>query len=709
MMQHSWQIKDEDGVFVVTFDIPGSEVNVLNQDNLSELKDIVTSLSENPSVKAVVFRSAKKKIFIAGADIKLIESVRTQDDGFQKAEQGKKVFQLVENLKVPTVAAINGACLGGGYEFALSCGWRVAAFSPQVKIGLPEVNLGILPGFGGSIRLPRLLGLAKSLPLILGGRVESAKKALKLGMVDRLFKEDELLVKSIRFARDLADRNATPKRFHIFKVFLDQFILGPLVIYPAARKNVLKRTKGHYPAPLMALDLIQKTYAGKPEISFQAESKMFSELAVTKISKNLISLFFLNERYKKRDWTKVTSAVPEIRQCGVVGAGVMGGGIAQLVSFRDISVKVTDISEKALTGAVTEARRIYDRALKRGKIKADELERKMNLISVNGSGPDLASSDIIIEAVVEDMGIKEKIFKEWSEKTGKNTLLASNTSSLSIGNMAKVSKHPERVVGLHFFNPVYRMPLVEVIRSERTSREALERTIRFARRLGKMVIVTKDTPGFLVNRLLLPYLNEAAFLIEEGVSIKRVDRIARSFGMPMGPAELIDQVGIDVGYKVAHILESAFGDRMKVASLLETVKVKGLLGKKSGRGFYLYQGKTKRVNPEIVPVQKTCSPLSDDDILKRLIYIMINEAARCLDEKVIDEASTVDIGLIMGTGFPPFRGGLLRYADLVGANCVVADLNRFLKAAGSDRFTPSAYLQNMAKINKSFYWPSKHC
>jgi len=694
----SWNITETDKILRVDFDAPGTEVNVLSFDNLSELNQVLDGLSGRSDMKAILFTSSKKRIFIAGADINEIRNISTQADAIDKAEQGKAIFQKIEDLKCPTISVINGACLGGGYELSLACDWRVAADSPAVKIGLPEVNLGILPGFGGSIRLPLLLGLQKALPLILAGRVVSAKQALKNGMVDQVYAPETLIEDAMKLALKAVKR---PKGIGLPGHF-ERLVLAPLAIYPAARKNVLKKTKGQYPAPLKTLDLIEKSYGINRAKAFRMESEFFSELAVTDISKNLIRLFFMNERYKKLPWTKLQSTQPPVKKCGIIGAGVMGGGIAQLVSYRDIPTAIKDISQPALEGALREAGRIYQGAVDRGKLKPEAMHTKMELINIEATDEDLAASDLIIEAVVEDLGIKQKVFKEWSAKISPETVLASNTSSLPVTKMAEVATHPERVIGLHFFNPVHRMPLVEIINTEFTSEETLERTVQFARTLGKTVIVTKDAPGFLVNRLLLPYMNEAAFLIQEGVPPETIDYAARKFGMPMGPIELVDQVGIDVGYKVAHILQNAFGERMMVATILNTAYEKKLLGKKSGRGFYIYEGKTVTTNPELnLPSGK--SPLEVDMIIKRLIYVMINEAARCLAEKVIDEPATVDMGMVMGTGSPPFRAGLLHYADALGTASILKDLEALHHDRNAIRFEPCAYLKSLGEANKPFY------
>ncbi len=702
-MSGAWKLSVDSGLGNLLFDHPDAEVNILTSEHLKTLSATLDEIAGRTDLKALVITSAKKRIFIAGADIKEIEGITDKADAFSKAEEGKKVFQKLEDLKIPTVCVINGACLGGGYELALACDWRTASFSSNVKIGLPESSLGILPGFGGSIRLPRLLGLMKALPLILAGRMVSAEEALKYGMVDKLFPDRTLLENSLAFARKLADKPVSrPARKKNFMTsVLEDTPPGRAFVFSQAKKDVMKKTKGVYPAPFEIISLLGKTYGKRGAGVYRLESEHFSRLGTTQVSKNLIKVFFLSEKYKKFKWTKSEIKSDGVKKCGVVGAGVMGGGIAQLASQRDIPVRVKDLNEKALAGALKEAMDIYRSALKRRKMKKTEVERKMSLISVGLNNQGLKNCGIIIEAVVEDLGIKQRVFKEMDGLTAPNVILASNTSSLPVTKMAEVCVHPERVIGLHFFNPVNRMPLVEIIRAAQSSDETIERTVQFSRRLGKTVILTEDRPGFLVNRLLLPYLNEAAYLLQEGMPAEQIDMIAEEFGMPMGPIELVDQVGIDVGYKVAHILNDAFGDRMKVAPVLEDVKAKGLLGKKSHKGFYLYDGRKKTVNPEVKTGHG--SKVSEEDAMKRMIYIMINEAARCLEEKVIDSAGTVDIGMIFGTGFPPFRGGLLRYADSVGAPAILKDLERFQKETDPKRFEPCAYLRDLAQKNSKFY------
>jgi 3-hydroxyacyl-CoA dehydrogenase/enoyl-CoA hydratase/3-hydroxybutyryl-CoA epimerase len=703
-MTRAWSLSVSEGIGNLVFDDPSSEINTLSSENLKELDGFLDQIASRSDLSALLLSSGKNKMFIAGADIKEIDKISASQEAFEAAERGKRIFDKLEKLKIPTVCVIGGPCLGGGYELALACRYRAASFSPAVKIGLPEVNLGILPGFGGSVRLPRLVGLLKALPMILAGRVVSAQEALKIGMLDRLFPEQTLLEDCFSLARQAVEgpirRGA--RRKDILTRFLEDTPWGRKIVFDRARKETLAKTKGHYPAPFKIIELISQTYGKTSENVFSLESKAFSELGPTQVSKNLIQVFFLTQKYKKQPLTKEGICQERVKKCGVVGAGVMGGGIAHLVSSCDIPVRVKDIQAPALAGALREAQGLYQKQVDRRKLKKHELENKMNLISVGLGEEGLKNCDMILEAVVEDLGIKRKVFQRFSDLTNSHTILASNTSSLPITQIAEGCKDPERVIGLHFFNPVHRMPLVEIIRGAHTSDQTVERVAAFARHLGKTPILVGDKTGFLINRVLLPYMNEAAYLLAEGFSPAQVDAIAEGFGMPMGPVELADQVGLDVAYKVAHILEEAFGQRMKVAPVLKNAMDGGFLGKKSGKGFYEYQGKKKSTNAKL-SIASGSLKISKEDALKRMLYVMINEAARCLEEKIADSTATVDIGMILGTGFPPFRGGLLRYADGVGAGFILKDLERFQKETGQNRFEPSPLLKDLAGRGVGFY------
>lgn len=701
-------LKIEDKIAVLEFDQPDSKVNVLNNDSMQELSRLIDEVANKTELAALLITSKKDRIFIAGADIKELGEIQSVEEAREKVDLGKEIFNRLQGLNLLTVAVINGACLGGGLELSLACKYRVASFSDKVKIGLPEVKLGILPGWGGTQRLPRLIGLTRALTMILSGRIVSGKEALKYGLVDRLFPEPTLVSDSIDFVNSLLDGTVKLKRKRRQKPFeklLEGTPLGRAIIFSQVRRDVIKKTKGFYPAPLKILDVIKCTYGGNIKKGSLIESEAFSKLAITDVSKNLIKVFYLNEEFKKFPWVDAGIRPVEVKKCGIVGAGVMGGGIAQLLSYRDIPTRIKDINHEALKKALKTASHIFKYSLKKKRLKKYQVDYKMGLISPTLTYKGFENTDLVIEAVLENLDIKKKVFKEISQIVSPSTVFASNTSSLPVIEMAEATGVPDRVVGLHFFNPVHRMPLVEVIKSAKSSDETLATAIEFARRIGKVVIVVKDVPGFLINRILLPYLNESGFLIEEGIRIKCIDGIAKRFGMPMGPLELIDEIGIDVGYKVAKILEDAYGSRMQVSPVLEKVKEKGLLGKKAKVGFYLHRGKKKIPNPDIYNLigSSGCRQVSDETALKRMIYIMINEAARCLEEDVVDRPQTVDIGMIMGTGFPPFRAGLLRYADSVGIERIVDDLRGLEKEFKAERFKPCSYLLDKVAKRERFY------
>ncbi|MBI5143514.1 MAG: enoyl-CoA hydratase/isomerase family protein [Candidatus Omnitrophica bacterium] len=701
-------LKIEKEIAVIEFDQPDSKVNVLNHETMKELDSLLDIIANKSEIKALLFTSKKDGIFIAGADIKEIEDINSADAAKNKAEKGKAVLTKIQDSSLITVAVINGACLGGGLELALTCKYRIAGFSDKVRLGLPEVKLGLIPGFGGTQRLPKLIGLGRSLNMILAGELVPGKDGLRYGLLDRLFPDNMLIEDSMEFVRGLLDRSITVRRKQkktLLNIFLEDTPLGRAILFSQARKNVLNKTKGFYPAPLKAIEVIKRTYGKNSRKGSLIESVAFSELAITEVSKNLIKVFYLNEEFKKLPWVDPGIKSGPVKKCGVLGAGVMGGGIAQALSFYDIPTRLKDINYEALKTALKTAKGLFDYAVKKRILKGHQVTYKLGLVSPTLSYKGYENADLVIEAVVEDLNIKKNVFKELSGIVSSETVLASNTSSLPIIKIGEDANSDERVVGLHFFNPVHRMPLVEVIRSSRTSDKTVATVIAFARRIGKLVIVVKDVAGFLINRILLSYLNEAGFLLEEGVEIERVDRIARNFGMPVGPVELIDEIGIDVGYKVAKILEEAYGPRMAVAPILEGVKREGLLGKKSKRGFYIHGKKRKAPNPDIYKLIKSPKAvrISDEAALKRMIYTMINEAARCLEENVVDRPHAVDIGMIMGTGFPPFRAGLLRYADSIGIEKIVMGLRNFERELNAVRFRPCNYLLDMEKKRGSFY------
>ena len=688
------------------FDTPDSSVNILSSAALTELEQQLDEIAGRSDIKVLLITSAKKSIFIAGADIKEIESITDPQEASEKCNRGKQVFDKLEKLPQITIAVINGACLGGGYELSLACNYRVAGFAGCVKIGLPEVRLGILPGFGGCVRLPKLIGIGNALSVILPGKVLDANRALTLGMVDRLFYDPILVDQAKTLGQAVLSKKEKMhrRRKTLINRLLEGNPVGRSILFNQARKNVMKSTAGHYPAPLVALDTIKSLVGKSRAEAFRLESEGFGKLGASEISKNLIHVFYLNEQYKKKKWNDAEPTLTHVKKAGVVGAGVMGGGIAQLLAKNNVVCRIKDLNNQALALALKTARDVYKYLLKTRRMKKGQVEAQMSLISPTTTYNGFRNADVVIEAVVERMDVKKQVFKELDEVVQPSACLFTNTSSLSVTEMAQCTSRPDRVCGFHFFNPVHRMPLLEIIATEKTSEQTIATAVAFARQLGKMVIVVKDKEGFIVNRILLPYMNEAAYLFQEGIDTKHLDDIAKRFGMPMGPMELADEVGIDVGYHVAQILEGAYGNRMRIAEILKTVYEARTLGKKSGEGFYIYTGKRKKVSNKVRNMCGNATFTLDDDITtKRLIYVMINEASRCLEEGVVESASTIDVGMIYGTGFPPFRGGLLRYADSVGVKHIVADLKNFQDRFDQHRFEPSQLLLSMAETNDTFY------
>ena len=538
------------------FDLPGEKVNKLSAPVMARLSEVVDELKTS-SYKAVVLISRKKKIFVAGADIEEIKKLKTEKECEGALEQAHQIFNALEDLKIPTVAAIHGACLGGGCELVLACDYRIATTDKSTKIGLPEVKLGIFPGFGGCIRLPRVIGLQAALDIILAGKSVIPKKALKIGLIDAAV-PPELLEEQAEIWAKKAIRSGKRLKKYKAKGLVNKLLDGPFksVVYKQARKMTLKQSKGFYPAPIAALDVIKKTYKKmKRDKAIPVEMAAFGKVAVTDVSKHLINLFFMMEGIKKKTGVADPNVKPlPVKNLAVMGAGTMGGGIAYVAADKGIITRMKDISNDALAIGFAAARKIWNKKLKRRRITKYDLDQKMNLISGGLDFSGFKSSDVVVEAIIEDMKIKKSVLAETESNCGENCIIATNTSSLSVSEMGADLKRPENFLGMHFFNPVDKMPLVEVIRGEKTSDEAVATIFDLSKRMGKTPVVVKDGTGFLVNRLLLPWMSEAVYMLEEGCDMAQVDRwYTHKFGMPMGPFRLMDEVGLDVCVKIIKI------------------------------------------------------------------------------------------------------------------------------------------------------------
>jgi len=712
-MENAFQFEIlENNIGLLTFDLPGEKVNKFSTPVMREFDIVLDDLAKNSDLKCLIIISAKKGIYIAGADIKEIVTITDLEKGISVSERGNEVFSKLANLPFPTIAVIDGACMGGGTEMSLACTYRLASDSPRTKIALPEVNLGLFPGWGGTQRLPRLIGLQRSLDIILTGRNLDGMRAYRQGVVDKIIPKEQVKETALKFARDvvsevdvLAHSRSRRKQKGLFPLLLEKNPIGRALVFRIAKKNVLKKTKGHYPAPLEAIKAIKYGIKKSLPKGLKMEAQLFGTMIISTISKNLIKIFFWTEEVKKENGTQNPDIeIKSVTKAASLGAGVMGGGVAQLFASRDIPIRVKDINNEAVAKAYQQAASILKGKLKRRRITKLEFQHILEKITGTIDYSGFKTVDFIVEAIVEDLEIKKSVFTELENHIKEDTIVVSNTSSLRIDDMASAFKYPQRFAGMHFFNPVHMMPLVEVIRGKNTSDETVASTFQLAKKLGKTPVVVGDGPGFLVNRLLLPYMVEAVSLLEQGQTPGDIDKTMEKFGMPMGPIELFDEVGIDVALKVAKILAVTMGDRMAESNMLDNLASDNRIGKKCGIGFYKYEGKKKISDTSIQSYidVKERKQFNQEDLINRMVYPMINEAARCIEEKMVARPQDVDLGMIFGTGFAPFRGGLLTFADDEGISKIYESLQS-LAESDHNRFKPSSALENVYKSGKGFY------
>ena len=678
----------------IIFDLENEKVNKLSFEILKEFDEKLNIIKDDSSIKALVIDSAKKDIFIAGADIKEIEKLKDEKEVYDSLMEVHQIFNKLENLTIPTIAYINGACMGGGLELALACKYRVITTNPKTKLAFPEIKLGIFPGFAGTIRAPKIIGLVAALDLILTGKTIDAKKAYKLNLADIIFDDAQK-----EFMLDYFIKKAI---YGTIEKRIDFNLLNyaPLneIVFNKTLKGLLNKVNKDFQAPFVALEVIRATINKEFEDSIKVEAREFAKLAITKESKNMIKLFFLFEKLNKnfeKTQNPISNAV-------VLGNGVMGKGIIWLFSkyLNDVRLKIRDISHA--NEIIKDVSKIYDYLIKSRKMTKNEVDFKLNKISYTDKFNGFKNFDFIIEAIIEDEETKKDTYKQIENIVNENAIIATNTSSISIEKLASEIKNKENFLGVHFFNPVNLMPLVEVIPTSNTSKETINKVFELLITAGKTPILVGDCAGFIVNRILLPYLNEAAFILEEGSKIEKIDSLIKDFGMPMGPFTLADTVGIDIGYKVAKILNEAYGSRMPIASIIEKMNDAKLLGLKTKAGFYEYDGKDKYVNTHVTSmIQNNTKIFEDEQIVQRCIYIMINEASRCLEENIVSDASIIDFAMITGTGFPAYKGGLLSYANEIGLKNILESLRTFEKEYGS-RFTPSNLLIKLVEEYEHF-------
>jgi 3-hydroxyacyl-CoA dehydrogenase / enoyl-CoA hydratase / 3-hydroxybutyryl-CoA epimerase len=698
------------GIAVVTFDLPGESVNKLSREVIGEFRALMDRVDRDTSIRAVVLLSGKPDLFIAGADIDQFLELRTAAEADALSREGQELMTRLEMLRAPVLCAIHGACLGGGLEAALASAYRIATDHPKTVLALPEVQLGLIPGAGGTQRLPRVVGLRQSLDMILLGRNVRAKKALQIGLIDELVHPSILLEVAMDRAAKLADgktlRTRPRKARGVSGLLLEDNRFGRSVVFRKARERTREATKGNYPAPLAAIDAIEAGYGGDRARGFAIESRLFGEMAVTDVSRQLIFLFFATAALKKDSGVSSPDIVPApVEKLGVLGAGFMGAAIAAVAAMQGTVVRLKDAQHDRVGKGLREVYSILRDQLKRKRISKRQLDDQLMLVGGTTDYSGFANADLVIEAVFEDLAVKRTVLAE-AEAAAPHAIIASNTSTIPIGQIAEGASHPDRVLGMHFFSPVQKMPLLEVIRAPATSDESLATAVAYGKKLGKTVIVVRDAPGFYANRILAPYVNEAGLLLDEGIAVDAIDRALVEFGFPVGPLTLIDEVGLDIAGKSGAVMQEAFGDRMTPAVSIARVVESGRTGRKGGSGFYRYeQGTKKGVDESVYALFSGGGQrigMGSRDIVERCVFAMLNEAARCLEEGIITCPRDGDVGAVYGIGFPPFRGGPFRYLDTLGVATVVRALE-VLDGRFSPRFRPAARLKEMAASGVRFY------
>ncbi len=692
----------DDHICVLTFDRPDSGANIFDAATLDELNEQLDAVEKDASLRGLILVSAKKSIFVAGADLKtLLQGAKT--DGMREfIERGQQVFNRLANLRIPTVAAIHGASAGGGYEVALACDYRVASDAPATRIGLPETTLGLIPAWGGCTRLPRLIGASDAAAVILKGKLYSAQEAFKLGLVDDVAPQDQLLDSARQMLR-------TEKRKMVGSSRRDD---------RTPQRGVPNRVAGNR-ALECAGEIISKTLSISPDESLRLELEGIVDLGKTESTQNLIRNFFLAEKYKKGT---SRMASEKVVHAAVIGAGVMGSGIAQWLSSRGVTVILRDVARQQIDRGLANIEKIYADAVKRGLMPEEKAKQGRARICGSTAPMELRDVQFVIEAASEKMEIKKEVFRELAMEAGPKSIIATNTSALPVSELADMTVSPEHVIGLHFFNPVSRMKLVEVVIAKQTSDETRDRSLAFVRQIGKVPVIVRDSPGFLVNRVLFPYLLDAAELFESGVDAERIDRALVEWGMPMGPLRLIDEIGVDISIDIGNTLEKAYGQRDHVPTVLLWLRDQQMLGRKTGAGFYKYEGKMQTPNESLaqwrrglhgepegaegpnIPPDRHRDPrlrLNQEEMTHRLIFLMVNEAARCVEDEVVESPEDADYGMILGTGFAPVRGGPLRFAEHLGVSKVFEELERL--AQTEEKFSPCEILKKHARDGTKFY------
>lgn len=707
--------RDFRGVLTAILNVANQPVNVFNESVMHDLDELILAVEQDDSVKAIVFRSGKDNGFLAGADLRVIELLKTAEESRQMCRAGQEMFRRLESLNVPTVAVINGVCLGGGLEFVLACRHRIVVDDPRTKLGLPEVELGLMPGWGGTQRLPRRVGLSAALPMLLTGKKVGAKEAFRIGLADAVCKSEDvdetlnhilgtpsdrteegehrLASKHSRSIASTIIRSLTePGKPHgIWTQFKDRTPIGRRLVMKFARSGIASNA-ANYPALPAILSAVTAGLGRHDDRGYAVEREEFSKLMSTDTHHSLLGLFFEREKARKSEtWVRGMTAKPRrVTRVGVLGGGVMGAGIAHWASMQGFEVVLKEVNADLLDAGLCRVRDLLDESVRREAISAADAALKLSKIVATTDWRAFADVDLVIEAVTERLDIKQAVFRDLELYCPPHAVLATNTSALSVQAIGSALQDPDRVLGLHFFNPVHRMQLIEVVRTEKSRDEDVAILLDFVKRLGKVPIVTTDSPGFVVNRILFPYLDEAVRLHCEGVPTAEIDRALKRFGMPMGPLELLDQVGIDVAAHVADTMKLLSPEPSPTGEKLHEMVAQGQIGRKSRRGFYTYSSGGKKKGHAVATPGKPAQ-VSSDDIRDRIVLRLVNEAAKCLQEQVVSESWMVDLGMVLGTGFAPFLGGPIHMCELRGYGEAVAKLEYFEKTIGR-RFAPSQWL-----------------
>jgi 3-hydroxyacyl-CoA dehydrogenase / enoyl-CoA hydratase / 3-hydroxybutyryl-CoA epimerase len=711
--------KDRDGSAFLKIDAPGQTHNMLSRQMLADLDAAFDAVAAEARLPLLVIRSGKPSGFLAGADLHGFLEIADAAEAEALSAQGQRLFDKLAALPMPTLVGIHGPCLGGGVELALVCDYRLVLDNPKTQLGLPEVSLGLLPGWGGTQRLPRVVGLRRALEMILEGKRLGAREALRWGLADVApANESELRSQLAYLGIKAIQQGKRPLKGLPLRTWgqrlSESTSLSRGLLFTATERVLRNRVPDDMPAPAEALQAVRVGLKEGMAAGLAYERAAAGRLAVSPACRNLISLWLRGEKARKPPDDLRKNAAPEIRNVGVIGAGVMGAGIAQLAALRGARVLVREINQAALDAGLKRIKDLFDKAAQRRVLSEDEAQKRFTAVRGTTAWDGFSDVDLVVEAAVEDLEAKRAVFRELDARTRPTTVLATNTSSLRVGSLEESLAHPERVGGMHFFNPVHKMPLVEVVRAGATNERTIAALMQWAVALGKTPVVVRDSPGFVVNRIITPYLAEATLIVAEGMKITEIDQVMKRFGMPMGPLELLDQIGLDVASHVAGSMAPLLTERFGDNTAFEKMRANGWLGQKNGRGFYTYRGRARtpnhlaenllqiEISGEGAAVSQGMPPeVRAEEARDRLVLLMVNEATMVFSEGLTAAAELIDLAIVLGVGWPPHRGGPLRYADERGLGNTVEAMESLAGRHGR-RFTPCSELKRRAEAGQRF-------